>query len=395
MRAWQALVLAAIAGTLGLAVGSRPVQVAAVALIVLLLIGVVYRVLLVGDVLGSRLVPDSVIPWGGVFQQQIALTNGSRARIPSITVTDQATLPDHPHGYVTSLGAKRSVTWEVEVPCRARGRYRIGPVEARMSDPLGLFPVRRTLGSAASVLVLPRWVPLRRCALKLNGFMPGEARGQLYGEAPPAVASVREYTPGDSTAAIHWAATARLGHLMTKLFDPEVQTTVWLALDLDSTPSGPAPQAEELLVTVAASLGTYALARANLRVGLLASGMLPARLPSERGRTHLNHLQEVLAEVHTGDAQTLGALLAHADRQFGPGQVLLLLTARGPDTWSPPIGRLLRKGVAVRVFAVGDQPAHWGVPSVTMPARYNEEPRERALISILETGRDGEDAGGE
>src|SRR5262249_43454102 len=160
----------------------------------------------------------------------------------------------------------RSVTWDVEIPCQQRGRYRLGPVETHMSDPLGLFPVSRLVGAASSILVLPRWVPLSRCALRLDGFLPGGARGRRRGECPPSFHSVREYAVGDNISAIHWPASARTGQLMTKLFDPEIQTTLWLALDLD----GELPkEIEELLVTVVASLSVYGLHRANLRVGLL------------------------------------------------------------------------------------------------------------------------------
>ncbi|HEV2404535.1 MAG TPA: DUF58 domain-containing protein, partial [Ktedonobacterales bacterium] len=318
MRGWQALVLVVIAGALGLATGSRSIQIATLALIVILALGVGYRALLAGDVQSVRQIGDSVIMWGSNFAQSIELTNQSRFPIPAIRISDQSTLPDHPHGYVTSLRAKRSITWEVDLPCEQRGRYRLGPVEAHMSDPLGLFPVHRELGAASSVLVLPRWVPLKRSILKLDGFMTGEARGRRRSESPPSVVSVREYAAGDSIAAIHWMASARTGQLMTKQFDSLVQTTLWLALDLD----GALPRdIEELMVTAACSLGTFSLQRANLRVGLVASGAVPISLPAERGKAHQYQFQETLAEVHPGAEGVLADQFVRLDRSLGPGQV--------------------------------------------------------------------------
>jgi len=399
MRAWQAALLVVVAGAIGLATGSRPIEIAALALVVVLAIGAVYRGLQVGDVRGVRRVNGDIVPWGGVLAQQITLTNHSRLSMTALRISDQSMLPEHPHGYVTSLKPRRTITWDVEIPCQRRGRYRLGPVEVHMSDPLGLFPVRRQLGAASSVLVLPRWVTLKRCALKLDGFMAGEALGRRRGESPPKVASVREYATGDGVSAIHWPATARMGQLMTKLFDPQVQTTLWLALDLDGELPG---EVEELLVTAAASLGMYALHAANLRVGLVASGAVPAALPSERGKPHQYHMQEVLAEVHAGSAGALAEQLAKLDRQLGPGQVLVLMTSRGPAAWGSWIGRLSRRGVATRVVEVrqgvrgagadpaspaADQAARWPVPVISLPAECADVSRERSLVGYLE-GRD-------
>lgn len=387
MRGWQALLLTGVAGVIGLATGSRSIQVATLALLLVVGIGVGYRILLAGEVRGVRHISDSVVAWGSPFAQKIELTNLSRLPIPAIRITDSSTLPDHPHGYVTGLRAKRSITWELDITCQKRGRYRVGPVEALMSDPLGLFPVRRNLGAASSVLVLPRWVPLKRSALKLDGFMPGEVRGRQRSESPPTVVSVRDYTNGDSIAAIHWQASARTGRLMTKLFDPLVQTTLWVALDLDGALE---ESVEELLVTTAASLGLYALQRANLRVALVASGALPLTLPSERGKAQQFQWQEMLAEVHAGTQSQLSAQLARLDRQLGPGQVIALVTSRGPEVWGSWIDRLVRRGIATRVIYVSTaenspvSTTSWSVPAIQLPIALADPARQSALIAALE-----------
>ncbi len=393
MRAWQAALLALIAGVIGLATGGRPIEVAALALFVVLGIGAAYRKLQVGDIRSERRIADSVIPWGSDFTQQITITNESPLGVPALRISDQSTLPDHPHGYVTSLKAKRAITWDVAVPCQSRGRYRLGPVEAHMSDPLGFFPVRRLLGTSSSVLVLPRWVTLKRCALKLDGFMVGEARGKRRGESPPTVTSVREYTNGDSVSSIHWPASARAGQLMTKVFDPQVQTTVFLALDLDGELSH---DVEELLVTATTSLAMYALHQANLRVGLITSGSLGVVVPAERGKPHQYRMQEALAEVHAGTESHLSDQLARADRSLAAGRVVILVTSRGPDTWAGWIHQMRRKGVAMRVVGVygagvgggsaDSQTARdrWPVPSVELPVGLADPARERQLVNYLE-----------
>lgn len=393
MRAWQAALLALIAGVIGLATGGRPIEVASLALFVVLGIGAVYRKLQVGDIRSERRIADSVIPWGSIFTQQITITNESLLGVPALRISDQSTLPEHPHGYVTSLRAKRAITWDVAVPCYTRGRYRLGPVEAHMSDPLGFFPVRRMLGTSTSVLVLPRWVALKRSTLKLDGFMVGEARGKRRGDSPPTVSSVREYTNGDSVSSIHWPASARAGQLMTKVFDPQVQTTVFLALDLDGNL---AHDVEELLVTATASLAMYALRQANLRVGLIASGTLDVVVPAERGKPHQYRVQELLAEVHAGGEVRLSDQLARADRSLAVGRVVILVTSRRPDVWAGWIHQIRRKGVALRVVGIYGEATdgesanghaegdHWPVPSVKLPVALADPGRDRDLIRYLE-----------
>lgn len=384
MRAWQALLLAGVAALVGLGFGNHVATIAALALIAVVLVGALYRLFSVGDVRSERQIGADIVAWGATFMQQITLTNQSWVPIPAIRVVDQTTLPDHPGGYVTNLKARRSVTWDVAVPCRQRGRYQIGPVEATMSDPLGLFPVTRRIGQTASILVLPRWVPLMRSALKLDGFLPGEARGRRRGEAPPTVNGVRQYIAGDSIAAIHWQASARNGQLMTKLFDPEVQTSLWLALDLDGML---APEVEDLLVTAATSLAMYGLRQVNLRVGLIASGAVPIILSAERGKKQHYRMQEVLAEAHTGSNAALLTQMAALERRLGPGQAVVLLTAQTPQQWGGWVALMSLQGVAVRVVQVTtDESPHaqWAVPTIYVPLAFGDPAQETALMLCLE-----------
>jgi uncharacterized protein (DUF58 family) len=426
-RAWPArqpvllvVPLALLAGGAALATGNRTWQSAALGIGTALVLAAVYRLMYGGDVQASRSLSTPLVTWGHTLTQTIALTNRSRVQLAAVRVEDQSTLPQYPSGYVTTLPPRQTMTWEVAVPCRTRGRYQLGPVTTHTSDPLGLFPAVRTLGEAASVVVLPRWVPLGRCVLPLDGQLAGEARGRHRGEAPPTLASVRDYTAGDPLAAIHWPASARTGQLMTKLFAPEVQTPVWLLLDLDREPGGlgqarrkdapgrdarqvqiPSHDEGELLVTLTTSLALYALQRAHLRVGLMVLGMPAALVLPERGKLQAHRVMEVLAEVQPGTCFTRADLVARLDRGLGTGHVLVLLTARGPARWEAWLGRLRRRGVAPRVLhVVSSQPEPadreaptsrlargepaWSVPTLDVPLTLGEPAQHAALREYLE-----------
>lgn len=409
MRAWHVwpvLVLALAAAVLGLATNNSPAEIAALAVLAVLLLGGVYRLLLSGEIEGERRLVATVIPWGGSLTQVITLTNRSRLRVTGVRVVDDATLPQHPTGYVASLPGRRSLTWDVSVPCRTRGRYQVGPLTASTADPLGLFPATRTVEQGKSVLVLPRWVQLTRCALALDGALPGDFRGHHHQETPLNVAGIRAYEPGDPVAKIHWRASARAGSLLTKQFDQEVQSTLWLALDLDGALP---PETEELLVTIATSLGMYALQQKNLHVGLLASGTVPVVLQPARDRAHQRRLQEHLAEVHAGTRAALLDQLAAINRYIRPQHVLILITSQNAGVWASRLPPFLQRGVAVRAVQIVDnqerpaglgrasmkathppsQPA-WPVPHLRIPVALSDPLRAESLVSALELGLPGE-----
>jgi uncharacterized protein (DUF58 family) len=386
VRWWQASLLSLLVGTLGLATGNVVVEKCSLALMLLLLLALFTRLVRTGRVEGERRLSASVIPWGGALTQHFSLTNASRVRVTRARVIDYATLPEHPRGFVAALPGHRSITWSVTVPCRVRGRYQLGPVEVTTSDLLGLFPAVRQAEAETSVLVLPRWVPLVRCCFSLDGALPGDLPGTRRGEVPPAVAGVRAYQPGDSLARIHWRASARSGTLQSKQFDPEVQTTVWLGLDLDGQVPG---EREELLVTATASVAVFALQQGSLQVGLVASGTGPLTLLPERGHRHRQRLLELLAEAHAGGNEPLGERLARLDRYLGPQHVLFLLTAQPAQRWLRGLEQMQQRGLAVRVIFVGppdgDQ-AGWPVPQITLPVHLADPARSEELIAFLEEG---------
>lgn len=399
MRAWLVAALAAIMGLLGLATRNPALEKGALALIVLLAVGFAYRALLTGRVQALRQVATPVVPWGGAFTQQMTLTNAARLSVPTARVVDRATLPGHPRGFVAALPGRRSLTWDVRVPCRTRGRYTLGPVEINTGDPLRFFPATREVAGATSVLVLPRWVVLTQVPFSLDGALLGDQRGTLRGESPPSVAGIRTYQPGDALSRIHWAASARAGALLTKQFDPEVRTTLWLALDLDGQMS---PDTEELLVTAATSLGMYALQQANLHVALVASGASAATLVPERGRGQQQRLQEMLAEVHAGTKATLVEQMARMDRHLAARHVVVLLTARPSQEWTRWLDHLHQRGIITRVVQVQAEPkgsAHrtgeatqeedasgWPVPHILLPGALADPARQDALALALEVG---------
>ena len=378
----QAIVVALLMGLVGLASGNAIVQIAAFALLLVAAVMLLYRRVTTSNISVTRSAPPAIIAWGGALQEGLRIYNPSPLRLPVLKLTDNSTLPGHPRGFVTTLAGRKDIVQGFEMECYERGRWRIGPVDIEMADPLGFFPVYRRVEELSSVLVLPRWFPLGRSALHLGGSTFGDARGWQRSEMPPAVASIREYQFGDALAVINWRASARAQKLVSKLFEPEVESTLWLVLDLDGDIAN---DMEETLVTAATSLGLYALRQEGLQVGLLASGDTLTRLRPSRGDVQARKLLEIMADAHTGTGYSLPDAVIAMEYQFGAEQTVVLLTTRDAEHWQPLLARLSGKGIAVRVVQCSaTQKSDWKMPFVYLDPAWADPQYGQEFQATLE-----------
>ena len=114
-----------------------------------------------------------------------------------------------------------------------RGDRPFGPVVALVRSPLGFLRCRSARGGGESVRVYPDATHfLRPEALNPRrvfaaiGVRPERRRGEGM-----EFESLRDYVPGDDPRRIDWAATARRGRTVTRLYQHERHHTVVLALD--------------------------------------------------------------------------------------------------------------------------------------------------------------------
>ncbi|MGY1801423.1 DUF58 domain-containing protein [Blastococcus sp. SYSU D00868] len=145
----------------------------------------------------------------------------------------------------------------LDVPTARRGVVVVGPVRSVRGDPFGL--VGRTLawGEPHPVFVHPRTVRLDASA---TGFLR-----DLEGQPTSVVSTndisfhaLREYVPGDDRRYVHWKSTARTGTIMVRQFEDTRRNH--LAIALDDLAAGYTDEADfELAVSVCGSLGVQAL----------------------------------------------------------------------------------------------------------------------------------------
>ncbi len=193
----------------------------------------------------------------------------------------------------------------------------------------------------------------------------------------------RPYAPGDDLRRVDWAAFARTGEPVLKLFRAEEDSVLRLLVDSSASLSFGEPGKLEVARRVAAALGYLALAggqRAQVLVARERSGQASARgleriESPHRGRDALPALlRELSAPSASGSAdlaRALDATLQHASR---PGLLVVL-----SDFFDPgPVTRALS-----RAAAAGHQ-----VALVQVLAREEVEPNFDGDYSLVDAETD-------
>ena len=141
-----------------------------------------------------------------------------------------------------------------------------------------------------------RYIQIRTRRAVTTAFA-GEYRSVFRGQGME-FDEVREYQPGDDVGSIDWNVTARVGRPHVKRFVEERELTVFFVVDVSaSSRFGSAGKAKVEVAAELAALVSFAAARQNDRVGLLAfSDRIELFVPAKKGMTHvLRIVREILS----------------------------------------------------------------------------------------------------
>ena len=243
---------------------------------------------------------------------------------------------------------RRDVSRSVEV--RRRGRHRFGPLVLESAAPFGMFRRRRRSRTPLSLLVYPRWIPMRRVGLldAAQGAAEGRNRSRVGGE----IAGSRRYAFGDPMRLMHWRNTARTGRLAVKEFDAWADNALVLALDVGMVQGVPGESTLDYGARLAASVARAVIA-ADGEVGLLTgAGHVE---PTADWRA----VMKSLAVLEAAPGRSLGNILRLLEAE---GRVFAVVWARDAASVAA-LSALCRRGCSVAAvvlegFAPGDEAAH-------------------------------------
>jgi uncharacterized protein (DUF58 family) len=203
-----------------------------------------------------------------------------------------------------------------------RGRFGIGPLSIRISDPFGLVELTRSFTISDTLMVTPQVVALPHVRLAGEWTGGGDSRTRSVAAAGDDDVAPREYRQGDDLRRVHWRSTARYGELMVRREEQQWQSRGALLLDTRRyAHRGEGPRSSfEVAVSAAASIGVQ-----------LAHEGLGLRLVTDQGAEHLTDgglswsLLDTLAVVRTSPARSLEYGISALRQGGGDGLIVAVL----------------------------------------------------------------------
>ena len=216
-------------------------------------------------VAGSRRLSPGRVPAGSEARVHLRMDNVSRLPTGLLMLQDRVpyVLGPRPRFVLDRMeaGGRREVSYRVRSDLR--GRYPLGPLQLRLSDPFGMCELTRSFSTYDTLTVIPRVEPLP--PVRLGGEAKGYGDGRQRSLALAGEDDVipRGYRHGDDLRRVHWRSTARYGELMVRREEQPQRARCTVLLDTRAVAyegAGPA-SAFEWAVSGAASVLVHMLER--------------------------------------------------------------------------------------------------------------------------------------
>src|SRR5680860_811061 len=222
-----------------------------------------------------RAVSPSPVEAGQEAHVQLDLTNDGRMPTGLLLLEDRVPyfLGARPRFVVDRMGPNWKRTVGYAVGSEVRGRFSIGPMTVRLSDPFGLVELNRAFQTTASLVVTPRVVALAPIPLSGAWTGSGDNRPRAFATGSAEDVTVREYRRGDDLRRVHWRSSARVGELMVRREEQPWQSRATLFIDnrMSSHRGSGAASSLEHAVSMAASIGVHLVQRGYV-VRLVTAG---------------------------------------------------------------------------------------------------------------------------
>ncbi|WP_327356732.1 DUF58 domain-containing protein [Streptomyces sp. NBC_01304] len=169
-------------------------------------------------VAGSRRLAPGRVPAGSESRVHLRIDNVSRLHTGLLMLQDRVpyVLGPRPRFVLDRVeaGGRREVSYRVRSDLR--GRYPLGPLQLRLTDPFGMCELTRSFSAYDTLTVIPRVTPLPAVRLSGESLGYGDGRQRSLALAGEDDVIPRGYRHGDDLRRVHWRSTARYGELMVR-----------------------------------------------------------------------------------------------------------------------------------------------------------------------------------
>ncbi|MBD0419912.1 DUF58 domain-containing protein [Streptomyces sp. TRM S81-3] len=216
-------------------------------------------------VAGSRRLSPARVPASSEARVHLRVDNVSRLPTGLLMLQDRVpyVLGPRPRFVLDRVepGGRREVSYRVRSDLR--GRYPLGPLQLRLTDPFGMCELTRSFSTYDTLTVIPRVeaLPPVRLSGEAKGYGDGRQRSLALAGEDDVIP--RGYRHGDDLRRVHWRSTARYGELMVRREEQPQRARCTVLLDtrgLAYEGAGP-DSAFEWAVSGAASVLVHMLER--------------------------------------------------------------------------------------------------------------------------------------
>lgn len=264
---------------------------------------------------------------------------------------------------VYSMQSHEQVSRKAVLRFPRRGYYKIGPVTYESGDIFTLFTRVREHQYIDTLVIYPQIWPLTELGLPpKEPFGEDKVRQSLFTD-PTRTRGIRDYNPHDRFRDVHWKATARRGHLQTKIYDPSTGMTMAVFLNVATFARhwlGFDPDLLERAVSVAASICNFGVQQ-GWGVGVYANGAIPnsdqpIRVPPGRSIGQLGNILEALAAVTEFATGAIDMMLLRESPHLPWVATVVLVTAVVTEEILIALVRLHEAGRRVVLISLSEDP---------------------------------------
>ncbi|HEX5510982.1 MAG TPA: DUF58 domain-containing protein [Actinomycetales bacterium] len=275
----------------------------------------------------SRTVTPTRVQAGRQASVRLELANLSRLPTGVLLAEDHVpyVLGARPRFVVDRLagGARAAVGYTLR--SEHRGRWEVGPLQLRITDPFGMCEVARSFTATDPLVVVPRVHPLLPLLAQGSWMGSGDSTARTAAASGEHDLATREYRHGDDLRRVHWRSTARRGELMVRRDEQPHQMRATVLLDkrtVGHRGDGPASSFEWAVSAAASACALLVEAGYGVRI---LSDEVDTTWTGREHATGSGELLDQLAMVDTGGPNELRDATAQLMRAGGDGLVIALL----------------------------------------------------------------------
>jgi uncharacterized protein (DUF58 family) len=261
-------------------------------------------------------------PAGASARVVLRLQNMSRLPTGTLLLEDRLpyALGSRPRVVLERLGAHQASSVAYTVRADVRGRYPVGPLVVRLTDPFGLCELNRSFPSVDRLTVIPQVTVLPTVRLAGEHAGAGDSRARSVATHGEDDAATREYRRGDDLRRVHWRSTARTGELMVRREEQPWESRATVVLDTRGfAHRGEGPTASfEWAVSATASIAVH-LRQAGYKLRLVTGSGMDVEATEAGGD---GVVLDTLADVTLDPKGDIGLLVEQVRRRSDGGLVI-------------------------------------------------------------------------